>query len=69
MFFFFGFGFGLCDKGFWTEHGPFRLQDNTTVINYDYSWNRISSMLYLEAPTGVGFSYSNVRDFAWRPSS
>ena len=25
---------------------------------YDYSWNQQTSMLYIEAPTGVGFSWS-----------
>ena len=45
--------------GFWTEHGPFRLSENGTVVElYEHAWNRLSSMLYIEAPTGVGFSFS-----------
>ncbi|GAB5364640.1 hypothetical protein AAMO2058_000987100 [Amorphochlora amoebiformis] len=49
--------------GFWTEHGPFRLSRNATghVVPelYDYSWNRIANVLYVEMPTGVGFSFSS----------
>jgi len=59
--------------GFWTEHGPFRLERNNAgqVVPavYDYSWNRIANVVYLEMPTGVGFSssrdpaaYTNITD-------
>lgn len=49
--------------GFWTEHGPFRLQTNpssgeTEPVLYNQSWNKIASVLYVEMPTGVGFSFS-----------
>lgn len=45
--------------GFWTEHGPFRLAPNASSVEpYAYSWNRIANMLYVEAPSGVGFSWS-----------
>ena len=42
--------------GFWTEHGPFRLENTTGGVRpvaYDYSWNRIANVLYVEMPTGV----------------
>lgn len=58
--------------GFWTEHGPFRLENGTNgvaPVAYDYSWNRIANVLYVEMPSGVGFShsadpskYSNITD-------
>jgi serine carboxypeptidase-like clade 2 len=49
--------------GFWTEHGPFRLEKNPTngeaePVLYNQSWNKIASVLYVEMPTGVGFSFS-----------
>jgi carboxypeptidase C (cathepsin A) len=45
--------------GFWTEHGPFRLAQNGTVVEpYEFSWNRKASVLYVEQPSGVGLSWS-----------
>jgi len=50
--------------GFFTEHGPFSpLSDGQNLqTNYDNSWNQLVNMLYIEAPAGVGFSYSNVNN-------
>ena len=47
--------------GFWTEHGPFRLErsaGSVAPVPYNYSWNRIANVLYVEMPSGVGFSQS-----------
>eukprot|EP01084_Bolivina_argentea_P250265 419247_1 len=55
-----GPGASSIADGFWIEHGPFRLQDNAAGVNdYNWSWNKIASIIYLESPSGVGFSYSN----------
>jgi len=57
-----GPGSSSIGYGFFTEHGPFRLKKNGTglpaVELYEYSWNKIASILYVEAPSGVGFSWS-----------
>jgi len=46
--------------GFFSEHGPFRPSpDGQNLEMYDYSWNQIANIIYLEAPIGVGFSYSS----------
>lgn len=52
--------------GFIYEHGPFRTdaQDPTKLVRFEYTWASVANMLYLEAPAGVGFSYStNEEDY------
>lgn len=44
--------------GFWYEHGPFLLDKQGNLSLKPYRWNRLSNMLYIEAPVGVGMSYS-----------
>jgi len=45
--------------GLGTEMGPYLFGPNGTISENPYSWNKISNMLFVEQPAGVGFSYSN----------
>lgn len=45
--------------GFLTEQGPFRPNKDMTLSLNPYSWNTIANMVFIEAPCGVGFSYSS----------
>lgn len=52
--------------GFLYEHGPFRLRyDGTnapTLERFEFTWARLATMVYVEQPVGVGFSYSSSRN-------
>jgi carboxypeptidase C (cathepsin A) len=45
--------------GFMTEQGPLRPNKDMTLSLNPYSWNTIANMVFIEAPCGVGFSYSS----------
>eukprot|EP01062_Namystynia_karyoxenos_P082487 TRINITY_DN9302_c0_g1_i1.p1 TRINITY_DN9302_c0_g1~~TRINITY_DN9302_c0_g1_i1.p1 ORF type:complete len:495 (+),score=208.67 TRINITY_DN9302_c0_g1_i1:81-1487(+) len=47
--------------GWYYEMGPFRgsKEDPTKLVENPAAWNKMANMLYLEAPVGVGFSYSD----------
>mmetsp|Transcript_20475 Transcript_20475/g.36434 ORF Transcript_20475/g.36434 Transcript_20475/m.36434 type:complete len:502 (-) Transcript_20475:117-1622(-) len=47
--------------GLFYEHGPFRINatNPSQLIPFEFAWSRLANMLYLEAPVGVGFSYSD----------
>ncbi|XP_029900390.1 lysosomal protective protein [Myripristis murdjan] len=46
--------------GFLSENGPFHVNDDgATLYENKFSWNKIANILYLEAPAGVGYSYSD----------
>lgn len=42
------------------ELGPFRVQKNESQLLLNkFSWNKVANILFVEAPVGVGFSYTN----------
>ncbi|KAG9445144.1 hypothetical protein H6P81_016484 [Aristolochia fimbriata] len=45
------------------ENGPFTITDNLTLAWNDFGWDKASNLLYVDQPTGTGFSYStDIRD-------
>lgn len=50
--------------GFLYEHGPFRFTEydgtgSPELVAFEYSWSKLATMVYIEQPVGVGFSYSS----------
>lgn len=48
--------------GFLTEQGPFRPNKDLSLAFNEYAWNTVANMVFIEAPCGVGFSYSDNPD-------
>ncbi|KAF6140298.1 hypothetical protein GIB67_000346, partial [Kingdonia uniflora] len=43
------------------ENGPFTIANNLSLVWNDYGWDKASNLLYVDQPTGTGFSYSSDR--------
>lgn len=46
--------------GMFTELGPFRPTKDLTLYVNNFSWVNAANVLFIEAPAGVGFSFSDV---------
>jgi cathepsin A (carboxypeptidase C) len=50
--------------------GPFELTpDGLTLKLRPYRWNRLANIVYIEAPAGVGFSYSDIGHYTHNDDS
>nr|GEY85546.1 serine carboxypeptidase-like [Tanacetum cinerariifolium] len=41
------------------ENGPFKVTKNLSLVWNDYGWDQVSNLIYVDQPTGTGFSYSS----------
>ncbi|KAL0460143.1 UNVERIFIED_CONTAM: Serine carboxypeptidase 3 [Sesamum latifolium] len=44
------------------ENGPFHITSNLSLAWNDFGWDKISNLIYVDQPTGTGFSYSSDDD-------
>lgn len=55
-----GPGCSSVGYGAMMENGPFHPNSESGALTQnEYSWNKVSNMLYVDSPAGVGWSYSN----------
>ncbi|KAF8386658.1 hypothetical protein PRIPAC_75800 [Pristionchus pacificus] len=46
-----------------TENGPFHPnRDGETLFENVFAWNKVSNMIFVESPRGVGFSFQNMTE-------
>ncbi|KAG4968524.1 hypothetical protein JHK87_034175 [Glycine soja] len=41
------------------ENGPFQLTKNLSLVWNDYGWDKASNIIFVDQPTGTGFSYTS----------
>ncbi|KAJ9540416.1 hypothetical protein OSB04_026922 [Centaurea solstitialis] len=41
------------------ENGPFKITNNLSLVWNDYGWDKVSNIIFVDQPTGTGFSYSS----------
>lgn len=45
------------------ENGPCHIDSNGNLYNNPYSWNNLATVIYIDQPAGVGFSYSDRKGY------
>jgi carboxypeptidase C (cathepsin A) len=48
--------------GFFTEHGPYRVDADLQLHENPYAWNQMANIFFVEQPAGVGFSIVDAAD-------
>ncbi|CAG7784855.1 unnamed protein product [Allacma fusca] len=51
-----------CIKAIFLQTGPFQVGPDNVVKERNTTWTRSQSMLYMDAPAGTGFSFSDSKD-------
>ncbi|XP_049380968.1 serine carboxypeptidase-like [Solanum stenotomum] len=41
------------------ENGPFKISNNMSLVWNDFGWDKVSNLIYVDQPTGTGFSYTS----------
>ncbi|KAM3302957.1 serine carboxypeptidase-like [Capsicum chacoense] len=41
------------------ENGPFKISDDMSLVWNDFGWDKVSNLIYVDQPTGTGFSYTS----------
>ncbi|KAE9586492.1 putative carboxypeptidase C [Lupinus albus] len=44
------------------ENGPFSIANNMSLLLNRYGWDKVSNILFVDQPTGTGFSYSSYEE-------
>jgi hypothetical protein len=44
------------------DNGPIKIDRNFQLYLNPWSWNRLANVIYIDQPTGTGYSYSNTSD-------
>ncbi|XP_071932759.1 serine carboxypeptidase-like [Coffea arabica] len=44
------------------ENGPFHITDGLSLVWNNFGWDKISNIIFVDQPTGTGFSYSSSND-------
>ncbi|XP_039158962.1 LOW QUALITY PROTEIN: serine carboxypeptidase-like 48 [Eucalyptus grandis] len=47
-----------CSLALFYENGPFHIANNLSLVWNDYGWDQVSNLIFVDQPTGTGFSYS-----------